>query len=49
MRDEVDVRARDERHLEVSRGIDRLMDAFRKLVAIQYDAPWRAARSRWRL
>ncbi|MBO9516388.1 MAG: hypothetical protein J7549_19910 [Variovorax sp.] len=47
MRDEMDVRMGNARQVEFSRG--RLMDAFRQLVAIQYDAPWRATPSRCRV
>lgn len=40
MRDEMDMRMWNAHHTDFSAGFDRLMAAFRKLVAIQYDAPW---------
>lgn len=49
MRDEADMRMWNAHHVEFSHGVGRLMDAFRQLVAIQYDAPWRATRSQCRL
>lgn len=48
MRDEMDMRMWNAHHAEFSSGIDRLMDAFRKLVAIQYAAPWSARRKECR-
>ena len=48
MRDEMDMRMWNAHHVEFSTGLDRLMDAFRKLVAIQYAAPWEARRHRTR-
>lgn len=42
MRDEMDMRMWNAHHLEFSRGFGELMDAFRKLVSIQYAAPWDA-------
>lgn len=44
MRDEMDMRMWNAHHLEFSQDVDRLMDVFRKLVAIQYAAPWEAPR-----
>lgn len=48
MRDEADARLWSAHHDEFSdglgRGLDRLMAAFRQLVAIQYDAPWETPR-----
>lgn len=48
MRDEMDMRMWNAHHADFSRSIDRLMDAFRKLVAIQYAAPWRTPRRKCR-
>ncbi len=44
MRDELDDRAWTENHSSFSADVDRLIDrfalVFRKLVAIEYEAPW---------
>lgn len=46
MRDEADARLwsvhHDQFSRDLGRGFDRLMAVFRKLVAIQYAAPWDA-------
>ena len=46
MRDEMDMRMWNAHHVEFTSGIDRLMTVFRKLVAIQYAAPWDAPKKR---
>lgn len=46
MRDEMDMRMWNAHHAEISTGIDRLMDVFRKLVAFHYAAPWDAPKKR---
>jgi hypothetical protein len=48
MRDEMDMRMWNAHHVEFSHGLDRLMDVFRQLVAIQYAAPWQAPREECR-
>jgi hypothetical protein len=40
MRDEMDMRMWNAHHGDFSKGLDRLMHAFRRLVSIQYAAPW---------
>ena len=42
MRDEMDMRMWDAHHQDFSDGLGRLLAGFRRLVAIQYAAPWNA-------